>query len=211
MTTDEFIARLVSEPAQPPLRPVRLALMILAAIALPVAVFLGLEGPRPGLPQAWTNPMVPLKTILPLISCGLSLTLLLRLARPEARTGITAFGYAIPLLTALALWLGTFALRAPANRFAEVGFGSLAECLGIILALAALPTIVALRLVRQGASSSPMLSGALAGLTASTGAATGYSLFCTRDNPLFFVTWYGASILIVTLIAAWLGRRMLAW
>jgi hypothetical protein len=166
---------------------------------------------RPDLSAAWSNPAVPFKTVLPLITCALSLGLLLRFARPEGRAGALAAGYAVPVLAALALWLGAFTLRAPAARFAEVGAASLTECLGFIVALAALPTVVALRVLRRGASTAPALSGALAGLTAAAGAATGYSLFCTQDNPLFFVTWYGAAILIVTGLAAWAGRRVLAW
>ena len=127
------------------------------------------------------------------------------------RVGISARLYAIPALAALVLWLGAFAFRAPPARFAEVSTASLGRCLGSILLMSALPAVLILRAVRQGASTSPLLSGGLAGLMAATGATAGYSLDCTRDNPLFFVTWYGAAILIVTLISAGVGRRVLAW
>ena len=209
--TDDLIVRLAAEPMQPPLRPARLAWLIGVAIVLPVALFLAVAGPRPDLMPAWRNPVVPFKTLLPLLTSGLSLTLLLRLTRPQARAGFTTFGYAVPVLAALALWVGAFVLRAPPDRFAEIGVKSLAECLGIIPALAVVPTLVALRLIRAGASVAPGLSAALAGLTAGTGAAAGYSLFCTRDNPLFFVTWYGTAILTVTLVAFLFGRRQLVW
>ena len=211
MITDDLITRLSADPPKPALRTDRMALAIVAAIVVPVALFLGVLGTRPGLVLAWTNPVVPFKTFLPLFTCALSATLLLRLARPDARAGIAPLGYVVPLGVALALWVGAFFLRAPAERFAEVGMKSLAECLGGILVLSIIPTVVTLRTLAQGASTHPSLSAALAGLTSATGAATGYSLFCTRDNPLFFVTWYGAAILIVTLIAAWGGRRSLSW
>ena len=211
MNTNDLIARLSAVPAAPRLRPAMLALAIAAAIVGPALVFYSVLGMRPDLSLAWRNPVVPFKTILPLLTCGLSLTLLLRLSRPEARPGLIPLGYILPIAAALALWVGAFMLRAPADRFAEVGMASLGECLGGVLALSVVPTLVTLRVLRQGASTYPGLSAFLSGLTAASGAAAGYSLFCTRDNPLFFVTWYGFSILIVTGLAAWFGKRMLSW
>lgn len=211
MITDDLIAHLATEPALPPLRPGWLALLMLITIAAPVMLFLAILGHRPGLAAAWTNPVVPFKTLLPLIACAFSLTLALRLTRPEARPGWLTLGFAVPAGAAVMLWTWAFVTRPPALRFAEVGVVSLAECLGLITLLSVVPAIAALRLLRQGASSTPTLSAALAGLTAATGAATGYSLFCTRDNPLFFVTWYGIAIAIVTLVTALAGRRLLRW
>lgn len=211
MITDDLIARLSPEPPKPAMRRGLMGLAIGVAIVVPVVLFLGTLGFRPGLAVAWTNPVVPFKTLLPLMTCVFSAALLLRLGRPDARSGVMPLGYLLPVGVALALWVGAFALRAPAERFAEMGVTSLAECLGLILLLSIVPVIVALRVMRQGATTNPGLSAALAGLTSATGAATGYSLFCTRDNPLFFVTWYGAAILIVTLIAAWFGRNALRW
>ncbi|MGV8985633.1 MAG: NrsF family protein [Cypionkella sp.] len=211
MNTDELILRLAAQPPALPLRPALIGLTIAMALVGPLLVFLGVLGLRPDLISAWGNPMVPFKTILPLLICGLSITLLLRLSRPEARLGLLPLGYIVPVLAAAVLWVGAYILRTPVERFSEVGMGSVAECMGGVLSLATLPTIVALRSLRKGASSNPTLSAALAGLTAASGAAAGYSLFCTRDNPLFFVTWYGLGILIVTLVAARYGSRMLRW
>ncbi len=211
MKTDDLILTLSAESPVASLRPSMMALAICLAIVGPVVVFLSVLGMRPDLVLAWSNPVVPFKMFLPLLICGMSIVLLLRLTRPEAITGLIPMGYIVPVGVAVALWIGSFVLRAPAERFAEVGMGSLAECLGGVLSLAALPTIVALRTIRKGASTHPRLSAALAGLTAASGAAAGYSLFCTRDNPLFFVTWYGLAILIVTALAARYGERMLAW
>ncbi|MBI1171011.1 DUF1109 family protein [bacterium] len=211
MKTDDLIARLAVEPPPQPLRPAVMALTIATAIVVPTVVYLCVLGMRPDLSPAWSNPVVPFKTVLPLLICGLSLTLLLRLARPEARPGLLPIGYIVPVASAVALWVGAYILRAPADRFAEVGMGSVAECMGGVLSLSAVPSLVALRALRRGASTQPGLSATLAGLTASSGAAAGYSLFCTRDNPLFFVTWYGIAILVVTLLTARYGKRMLSW
>ena len=182
-----LILRLSTQPPKPGLRPGLIGLAIAAAITAPVALFLGTLGLRHDLALAWTNPVVPFKTLLPLVTCALSATLLLHLIRPEARPGLAPVGYLLPGAIALSLWIAAFAIRAPTERFAEVGVKSLAECLASILLLSIVPTFVALRAVRRGASTNPGLSAALAGLTSATCAATGYSLFCTRDNPLFFV------------------------
>jgi hypothetical protein len=211
MDTEALIAKLSATPPLPPINPVRMAAMIAISIVVPLVIFLGLCGTRPNLALAWTNPVVPFKTFLPLVVCLLSGALVLRLTRPEASAGRVPWVYTVPGGIALALWIGTFVLRAPEARFAEVGPAELAECLGIIPLLSIVPTVAALRVLRQGASTSPALSALLAGLMAASGAATGYSLFCTRDNPLFFITWYGAAILIVTLIARHFGRRVLSW
>jgi hypothetical protein len=119
--------------------------------------------------------------------------------------------FALPGGIAVILWVGTFFVLAPEARFAEVSPRTLAECLGLIPLLSIVPTLAALRILRQGASTAPALSAFLAGLTAASGAATGYSLHCPRDNPLFFITWYSVAILIVTLFALRFGRRGLSW
>ncbi len=211
MQTDDLIARLSASPAATPINPAQMTVLMAAAILIPLALFLGLFGTRHDLALAWTNPVVPFKTFLPLVVCLVSAALVLRLARPEAASGRMPLLYILPGGIALALWIGSFILRAPEARFAEVNPISLAECVGIILCLSIIPTIAALRVLRQGASTSPALSALLAGLMAASGAATGYSLFCTRDNPLFFVTWYGVAILFVTLMARHFGRRTLSW
>lgn len=211
MNTEDLIAQLSAAPPRPPMNQTRMAAMIGVSIAVPLAIFLILAGVRPNIGLAWTNPVVPVKTFLPLGISLLSGALLLRLARPEARPGRLPLLFALPGAIVLAMWLGTFLMRSPETRFAEVHLGSLAECLGIIPALSILPTITALRTLAQGASTTPRLSAMLAGLTAASGAAAGYSLFCTRDNPLFFLTWYGVAILFVTLIATHFGKRVLSW
>ncbi|MBL4930061.1 NrsF family protein [Fuscibacter oryzae] len=210
-TTDNLIRRLATEPPLPPFNPRRMALVMVLSIAVPVTLFLLVLGHRQGLAAAWSNPVVPFKTILPLAASAASLLLLLRLARPGARAGGAVWLLAGPGAVAVALWFGAYALRAAPERFAEVSAASLGECLGSILLLSVVPAAVILRVIRQGASTWPRLSGALAGLTAATGATAGYSLFCTRDNPLFFVSWYGAAILMVALVCAALGQRTLRW
>lgn len=208
--TDTLIARLSADPVPRLHRPCpgsRMALSIL----VPVVLFLLTFGTRSDLGQAWSNPVVPFKTLLPLATCILSLRLVLRLMRPEARLGAGAWCHAVPLGLGLSLWAAAFVAPPPRAGFGDIGAEAVAECLGSILCLAILPAALLLRLARRGASPMPRLSAGLAGLTAASGVTAGYSLFCIRDDPLFFVTWYGVAILTVSLVSAVAGRRMLLW
>ncbi|HBT01009.1 MAG TPA: hypothetical protein DEB47_14365 [Citreicella sp.] len=68
-----------------------------------------------------------------------------------------------------------------------------------------------LALLRRGAPTRPVLSGALTGLAASAGTAAGYALHCTEDSPLFYVSWYGLALCLASALGAWLGHRHLRW
>jgi hypothetical protein len=82
----------------------------------------------------------------------------------------------------------------------------------IAVPLLSVPPVAALFLAfRQGAPMRPALAGALAGLAGGGLGAAVYALHCTEDSPLFYVTWYGTAIGIVTLVATLLGARILRW
>ena len=84
-------------------------------------------------------------------------------------------------------------------------------CFFAIMLVSALPLAAGLRVLGGGASPAPMLSGAALGLAVGSLAATLYAFFCTQDSPLFFLTWYGLAIAVVTLAGAVAGRGMLRW
>nr|WP_255697372.1 DUF1109 domain-containing protein [Sinirhodobacter sp. WL0062] len=188
----------------------RMAGSVLAAIALPAVLFLTALGVRDGLGGYLAQPVVALKTLLPALICVAALTALLRLSRPEiTRPGLGWL--ALPLAIAAALVLRSLFTAPPDAWFAEATVFYVAECMGGILVLSLVPAWAALRVARQGASTAPRLSGLMAGLAAASGAATGYSLFCVQDNPMFFVIWYGLIITAVTLVSGALGARLLRW
>ena len=56
-----------------------------------------------------------------------------------------------------------------------------------------------------------VLSVALFGLAGGGAGAAVYALHCTEVSPLFYVTWYGLAILVVTAVSALLGPRILRW
>lgn len=84
-------------------------------------------------------------------------------------------------------------------------------CLGAICLMAAPLLGALLWVLRDGASTRPRLSGAVAGLLAGGAAATLYAIHCTEDDPLFYATWYGLAILMVSAAGALAGGRLLRW
>lgn len=211
MRTEELIARLALEPPPAPWRPRRIAAITVLALVVCAAAWLAAMGPRPDLAAALAAPLTLTKTALPALASAVALTGALRLGRPEARRGLRLW----PLTLALAAALGLLAAAAwttPAEAMAAAVRGqTLFKCLTAIPTLALLPLVLSFGLLRRGASAAPALSGALIGLACGAGAAAGYSLACTEDNPLFFVTWYGLAIAFTTLAGAMLGRRFLRW
>ncbi len=212
MRTEDLIAELAAAgPAAPALNPRATGLRMVMAVALAAGLFLLIAGPRADLAAKLVEPLILVKTLLPAMLAFIALPLALRMMRPDTRLGGRALWFALPAALAALLWIATFVTTAPQARFADVSAFSLAECLGLILAISALPAAFALRLMRRGASTRPRLTGALAGLAIAACAATGYSFFCTQDNPLFYLTWYGTAIAVVSAAGAALGGRWLRW
>lgn len=208
--TDTLIKRLAGEAPLRALRLDRLAMATICAIVLPCVLFLAVAGVRPDLGVAMSRATTLPKTLLPALLLLVALPLALTTLKPAmARPRLGWF--LIPLLATAALWLGAFLETPPQTRFADATGPALFECVGLILLLSAPPLAVAIALFRRGAPLHPALTGFLAGLFAAAGAAAGYSLFCTQDNPLFYLTWYGAAVMIAGATGALAGQYWLRW
>ena len=212
MNTDDLIAAFAHDPATQPLRPARIGAGIVAMTLGCVALFLTVAGPRADLVTALTTPVVATKTLLPLLLWGGALFAALRLMRPEAGDNIrfTRTGVAVAALC-LALYAFGFTTQPRPLWFGDLSPMSVSQCLGLIVLLSLPALAVSFALVRKGASTAPARSGAALGLAVSAGATAGYSLYCTQDNPIFFVTWYGLAIVITTALGAVIGARVLRW
>ncbi len=210
MRTDDLLTQLAAEAPQPPLRLDRMVATVIGAAALCCALFLAVAGVRDDLVAALAEPQVLAKTLLPAVLCLIALPMAMRTSRPGApgssRLPLLVLSAAVALF-----WLASFAAHAPETRFTDVTGLAVAECLGFIVLLSAVPAALAIAALRRGAPTRPRLTGAIASLGAAAGAASGYSLYCVQDNPLFFLTWYGVAILIVTAAGAAIGGRLLRW
>lgn len=210
LSTDALIAQLAATPA-PASRyaPAHLIWVMAVTALLCLVAQLLTSGPRPGLGTALMEPMILAKIGLPLAVLVLAWPMAAHLARPGAR--IRSWPLIVPVAAAVALSLWALFVT-PGDRIIAAWMGKSPQgCVASVLTLSILPLLAGMRVMRQGASTRPRLSGALIGLAAGAGASAGYALSCTEDSPLFFVFWYGAAILLTTAIGALAGQRFLRW
>jgi hypothetical protein len=211
MRTEELIRAMAADTERPRSLAAVLAAGLLIVAGLVAAVFLPAMGPRPDLGMAMMTPPVVVKQLFPcLVTLG-GFGAALRLARP----GMDAGGWALLLLAVpvlLGLAVAATMAAMPAEGWMPAMMGSSnGQCVSLIT-LMSLPFLaVALWALRDGASTRPALSGALAGLLAGGAAAVIYSVHCTEDSPLFYTVWYGLGIAIAAGIGALVGARILRW
>lgn len=211
MRTDHLI-NVLSQDQVLPLN-IRARVFTFAAVGLLFAGFVihMLLGFRPNLLASLLAPVTAMKPILPLVVAIPAMLACLDLIDPQReRTPIVwisaAIGAGAVFWYAMALMNTPPELLWPTIRGSTIG-----RCLLSIIILSILPLIAALWWLREGASTSPMRSGALAGLGISGVTAALYSTSCDEDAPLFFLLWYSLAMIVVAMIGAFLGKRMLRW
>jgi hypothetical protein len=210
--TDDLIHLLSSDPvaAAPSLRS-RLALWLLAGLAGSVLLFFWLYGPRDDLADPAAMPPILFKVAVMLLLAGAAAAVVLRLARPAARTRAVVPILLAPLLL-LALGVAAALVLRPSGEWIEGLLGNdWRACLVGVVTLALPLLAVALLALRRGAPTRPALTGAVAGLLAGGLAAALYAVHCPDDSPLFVIAWYGAAIGLVSLLGALAGERLLRW
>lgn len=180
-------------------------------LAVSAMIFAMGYGFRDHIGAALHEPMTLAKTLLPLAIGLAALSLTLRAARPGTRPGKMAAAFPLLLLTAVGLLFWNVITTPAGGRMALFVGHSIPVCLPSIILLSTPMFGLLMRALRQGAPEHPARCGALAGLAAAGFAAALYSLFCTEDAPLFYVSWYGTAIGIVTLIGVLAGTRLLRW
>jgi hypothetical protein len=211
MKTDELIRALAADTTQArPLWETLLAGLVPALLLGALALWL-VMGFRMDLVAALETPVSLMRMVLSGAIALFSLAMVLRLAHPQGVALVRFWPVAAVMLVAAGLWIWAW-LQTPAGGHAMAIRGkTMWFCLTTIPLLSILPVAAIFAMLRQGAPTRPRFAGAVAGLAGGGLAATVYALHCTEDNPLFFVTWYGLAILIVTLISSQLGARLLRW
>jgi hypothetical protein len=87
-----------------------------------------------------------------------------------------------------------------------------AFCFSIILIGGAIGLVSVWQLwLKHTASSAPQLLGALSGFGAGCFAATAYALHCDKDEIIYVFVYYGLSLLILTGLGFFMGKRVLKW
>jgi hypothetical protein len=209
--TDELVDLLAKDSPPPwPFRSI-LAGAFGSGIVIAAIVFFAGIGFRPDILEALGSSRFPFKFV---VTVSLALTAIgaaLALGRPDARFALRGLMMATaPALLGVAVVLELLAV--PQSQWLPRLIGVNARlCLTLILLLAIGPLACLLAALRQGAPSSPGLTGAVAGMAASGIAATFYAAHCTDDSPLFVMTWYLIATLIVTSAGYLIGRRLLRW
>jgi hypothetical protein len=212
MKTDDLIRVLAADP-EVEKTPLALALVygLIPGIAISIALYIWLLGPRPHLLDLIAEPRIIFKIIYPLALFACAGPLALRLARPMGDPRpLTNVLLILLLLLAAAVALELFILPHDLWRVRLIGHNAVV-CMTIIPLMAAAPLVGALIALHRGAPENPSLAGATAGLLAGAFAATLYATHCPDDSPLFVATWYGLAILIVISVGAIAGSRVLRW
>jgi hypothetical protein len=209
MKTDELIAVLAADARAERSLAAGLWMLLLPAMALSVLGLLGLLGPRPDLLLALADPVSGLRYVLPLTLLLTGLAVALRLARPEARPGRVIWGFWAVVAFCAVLWLWAFSTTPGEALGMAIQGKTIVTCLTTIPVLSLLPVVAVLAMLRRGVVTRPAFAGAVAGLAGGGAGAMIYALHCTEDHPLFFVTWYGSAILIVTVLSSLAARRLL--
>lgn len=212
MDTDQLIRTLAADNAHrsPPVAMV-LALGLLAAAPLSIAIFFLTLGIRPDVMTAMRNPFFDLKFAVTMALVILAIALSLHLSRPEASPSRWIWLLAVPIALLGAGILGEMILPQRLPMMARLVGKNSPVCLVAIPTLS-LPLLAgALVGLRHGAPTRPTLAGALAGLSSAGLAATLYASHCTDDSPLFVATWYTIATVVVTVVGALTGRKILRY
>lgn len=186
-----------------------LLVALVAAAPISLAIFVLALGVRPDFAAAVHNPFFDLKFVVTLALATSAAGVALPLSRPGSALGVRAWLLLVPialLAVGIICDLSVAQDRSWTDRL--IGTNS-RVCMTAIPAMA-LPLLVAALIgLRQGASTRPAQSGAVAGLLCGGLAATIYASHCTDDSPLFVATWYPIAIGGLTAVGAAAGSRLL--
>jgi hypothetical protein len=211
MKTDDLIRAMAADTLRP--RPLMATLMLglIPSLAIALAAVWLTLGFRPDLAVAMVTPVSVPRILLTLALGLVAMRIALLLARPEGRDTARLWPVAVVGAAALGLFAWAYVTTpAEARQMATVG-KTITTCLVAIPLLSVLPVASLLYALRQGATTAPARAGFVAGLAGSGLSAAVYALHCTEDSPLFYVTWYGLAIMMVTLVSTLIGARVLRW
>lgn len=211
MTTEDLIRVMAADTARPQPLTTSLMLGLFPSLLVALAVVATVLGFREDLAASLLTPLLAMRSLLVAALGLVAIRCALDLLRPEGGDSVRLWPLAGIGAAALALLVWAY-VTTPADTRQMAFFGkTLVLCLVMIPLLSILPVAAILFTLRRGATTAPALAGFVAGLAGSGLAAAIYSLHCTEDSPLFYVTWYGLAILSTAAVSAALGSRLLRW
>lgn len=211
MRTDHLIAALVADANAPRVNPKRVVWLALGLGMVPTVVaFAWLLGMRGDLSSALLTWRFGLKLALICAALVAAWIDCVRYMRPEVPPSVHGSTVLVGVLLVAAVVMELVATPRMEWGAKLIGSNSLI-CLVAIPALALAPLLALLWAMRRGAPASPLWAGVAVGRLAASAAAALYALHCFDDSPLFVATWYLAAMLIVAVIGAVIGARLLKW
>jgi len=212
MKTDQLIDMLSKgvEPAERPRWRMRLAITLIAGLALAALLTVIGLGVRPDIGAA--RMPVMMKALFAAAAAALMLPLAVRLMQPGRPLGwrLAAVGV-FAAIAALAVCIAL--LGAPEDRRLDIwlGAGRMPWCVVLIPILAAPAAALLLWLMRAFAPTRLALMGAAIGALSGGLGAMAYAMYCPTDSVAFVVTWYSLGIAFCAALGAAIGSRFLRW
>jgi hypothetical protein len=209
MNTDDLIARLSANVKPVRRQKLKLGLILasMAALGACVVIVLVSQGVRPDFEKSGTA--VALKVIFSAAFAAAALPVAARLASPDRTAGVW-LRVGAGLLVASVL-IGAVAIMTHADGSVGPVYEGFPYAFVAIPALATPASFLIFAWYRRFAPTRLALAGgSVGGLSGGLGAMA-YALICPVDSAGFVSTWYGASILVCTLVGALVGPRVLRW
>jgi len=209
MKTENLIAALAADRKKA-LSPRRaLACALAGSVAAACVLFFLLLGPRPDFMPAMHTMRFDFKFVAAFALAASAAVAAMRLMRPESDKRLLVL-LAAPALLLIAMALELIAVPAGEWGSRLIGHNAVL-CMTFIPILSFAPLGLTLWALRHGATRTPALTGAVAGLVAGGIGALFYAAHCFDDSPLFVATWYGIAVAFMAGLGAALGSRLLRW
>ena len=180
----------------------------IAAAALSFILLTGTAGVRPDFIAALKNGPIPFKLAVTLSLTASAFFLVRRAARPEDAPQVLP--YAIPPIVVV---VGGIIFELVVTRIDTQNLTGRTpfDCVALVALYSVCPLVAVFVALRRSAARSPAIAGVAAGLFAAGIGSSIYALHCPNDDAVFVALWYGTAIVLVTVIGALAGRRLLDW
>jgi hypothetical protein len=184
---------------------------IIGGLAISSALFSLTLGVRPDILSALSTWRFDLKLSANLVLVIAATWVALRLSSPTTKPLSAMRPLLVPALLLLAAAMYEL-VTVPASAWPSRAMGvNGVMCLASIIFLSVLPLTATIYALRQGAPTSPAVTGAAAGLLAGALGATVFAMHCTNDSPLFVAIWYALAIGLMSMFGLVVGRHALRW